>query len=152
MHVAKRILVALDRSPDSEAVLPIVADIARSAGSTVRLLNVQPVPAAVVAEYGRVVAYQDQEMERVEASSELYLEGAEATLHGVPAERIVRFGKPAEEILTEAEAWDADLIVMGTPPARGWLPWRGGGVTRQVSRRAPVPVLVHQSPAAGGRG
>ena len=148
--MAKRILVALDRTPESEAVLPIVADIARSAGSTVRLLNVQPVPEAVVAEYGRVVAYQDQEMERVEASGELYLEGAEATLHGVPAERVVRFGKPAEEILTEADAWDADLIVMATP-APGWLPWRGGRVTRAVSRRAPVPVLVHRSPAAGGQ-
>ena len=150
MNVAKRILVALDRSPESEAVLPIVADIARSAGSTVRLLNVQAVPEAVVAEYGRVVAYQDQEMERVEASGELYLEGAEATLHGVPAERVVRFGKPAEEILVEADTWDADLIVMATP-ARGWLPWRGGRVTREVLRRAPVPVLVHQSPAAGGQ-
>ena len=150
MHVAKRILVALDRTPESEAVLPIVADIARSAGSTVRLLNVQPLPEAVVAEYGRVVAYQDQEMERVEASGELYLEGAEATLHGVPAERVVRFGKPAEEILTEADAWDADLIVMAAPTP-GWLPWGGGRVTRQVSRRAPVPVLVQQSPVAGGQ-
>ena len=149
--MAKRILVALDRSPESEAVLPIVADIARSAGSTVRLLNVQPVPEAVVAEYGRVVAYQDQEMERVAAGSELYLEGAEAILHGVPAERVVRFGKPAEEILVEADTWDADLIVMAAPAARRWLPWRGGHVTRKVSRRSAVPVLVRRSPAAGGQ-
>jgi len=152
MTVTKRILVPLDRSAASEAALPIVADIARSAGSTVRLLNVQPVPEAVVAEYGRVVAYQDQEMERLQASGEMYLESAEAALHGVPAERTVRFGKPAEEILLEADAWDADLIVMTGPVPSAWaLPWRRGRVTREVARRTPVPILVHQSPTEDRR-
>jgi len=142
--VAKRILVPLDRSAASEAVLPLVADIARSAGSTVRLLNVQPVPEAVVAEYGRVVAYQDQEMERLQAAGELYLEAAEAVLHGVPTERVVRFGDPAHEILVEADAWDADLIVMAGRPASAWWP-RERGVSAKVSRRSTVPVLRYQS-------
>ena len=42
--MAKRILVPLDRSEHAEAVLPFVADIARSSGATVRLLNVARLP------------------------------------------------------------------------------------------------------------
>ena len=38
--MAKRILVPLDALERSEAVLPLVADLARGAGSTVRLLHV----------------------------------------------------------------------------------------------------------------
>ena len=142
--MAKRILVPLDRSAASEAVLPIVADLARSAGSTVRLLNVQPVPSLVTAEYGRVVAYKDQEMARLEAEGQIYLQGIEAALHGIPVERVVRFGAPAEEILVEADAWDAELIVMAARQTT-WLPrLYGGDVGREVSRRATIPVLRYQ--------
>ncbi len=142
--MTKRILVPLDRSAASEAVLPIVADLARSAGSTLRLLNVQPVPAAVIADYGRVVAYQDQEMARLEGQGQIYLQGIEAALHGIPVERVVRFGEPADEIVVEADAWDAELIVMAARPT-AWLPrLRGGDVAGEVSRRAPIPVLLYQ--------
>jgi nucleotide-binding universal stress UspA family protein len=145
--VAKRILVPLDRSAVSEAVLPIVADIARSAGSTVRLLTVEPVPARVVADDGRVVAYADQEMARFEAKGQMYLEGIEAALDGIPVERVVRFGKRAEEILVEADAWDADLIVMGGRPATRLPRVLGADVDDEVSRRATKPVLRYQTTA-----
>ena len=142
--MAKRILVPLDRSAASETVLPIVADLARSAGSTVRLLNVQPVPEAVVADYGRVVAYRDQEMARFEAKGQMYLEGIEAALQGIPVERVVRFGAPTEEILVEADAWDAELIVMAARPTTWRTRLRGRDIGAEVSRRAAVPVLQYQ--------
>jgi len=63
--MAKRILVPLDRSEHAEAVLPVVADIARSSGATVRLLNVAGIPEQKLGDYGRVVAYESQEMERI---------------------------------------------------------------------------------------
>jgi nucleotide-binding universal stress UspA family protein len=146
--VAKRILVPLDRSAASEAVLPFVADIARGAGSTVRLVNVQPVPETVVAEYGRVVAYQDQEMERLQATGEVYLQGAEALLDGVPTERVVRFGDPAHEILAEADDWDADLVVMAEGRSRSWWP-RGRGVSARVARRGSIPTLRYRPGRTG---
>ena len=40
--MAKRILVPLDRSEASRSVLPMVADMARGSGGTVRLLHVAP--------------------------------------------------------------------------------------------------------------
>lgn len=42
------------------------ADTARGAGATVRLLRVAPVPNNVVNGAGRVIAYADQEMRRIE--------------------------------------------------------------------------------------
>jgi nucleotide-binding universal stress UspA family protein len=147
--VAKRILVPLDRSAASEAVLPIVADMVRNTGGSVRLLTVQPEPTSVVADYGRVVAYADQEMARLNAEGDTYLQGAAARLDGVPVERVVRFGEPVAEILLEAEAWDADLIVM-VGPTPAWRPrWRR--VPVEVARRATVPVLVQQTPSQARR-
>src|SRR5438034_7314334 len=105
--MAKRILVPLDRTSTSEAVLPFVSDLAHGAGSTVRLLRVEPVPNNVVSDSGRVVAYTDQEMARLEAEGLAHLDAIATPLQGVPVERVVRFGDPASEILTEADTFGA---------------------------------------------
>jgi len=140
--MTKRILVPLDGSRSAEAVLPIVAATARDSGGTVRLVHVEPVPENVVGDYGRVVAYADQEMARLEAKGRTYLEGARAELMGVPSEMVVRFGDPVVEIGQEAEAWEADLIALTSGPARRWWPRRG--VAETLPTRTPVPVLVYR--------
>src|SRR5919197_1584737 len=118
--MAKRILVPLDRTSTGEAVLPFVSDLARGAGSTVRLLHVKPVPNNVVSDSGRVVAYTDQEMTRLEAEGLTYLDAIAPLLQGVPVERVVRFGDPIREILVEAETFGADIIAL-TTSSRSWL-------------------------------
>ncbi|PYM08516.1 MAG: hypothetical protein DMD82_02320 [Candidatus Rokuibacteriota bacterium] len=140
--MAKRILVPLDRTPTGEAVLPLVSDVARGAGSTVRLLHVKPVPNNVVSESGRVVAYADQEMARLEAEGATYLEAISALLQGVPVERVVRFGDPAREILTEAETFGADFIAL-TTGGRSWLRHTlSRSIAARVFRKSTVPVLL----------
>ena len=58
-------------------------------------------------------------------------------------------GQPAETILAQAEAWQPDLIVMGTHGRTGLAHFLNGSVTEEVVRRARLPVLVvHQSGAA----
>src|SRR2546422_11303873 len=101
--MAKRILVPLDRTSTSEAVLPFVSDLAHGAGSTVRLLRVEPVPNNVVSESGRVVAYTDQEMAGLEAEGVGHLGATAPRVQGVPVECGVRVGGPATEVLTESE-------------------------------------------------
>jgi len=145
--VAKRILVPLDGAPSSEAVLSLVGAIARSAGSTVRLLHVDPVPDNVEHENGRVIAYADQEMARLESEGHEYLDGLAASLPDVAVECVVRFGQPAREILVEAEAWDADLIAVTATRTRWFDRIRRRGVADRVFRRASVPVLVYRSGA-----
>jgi len=110
----KRILTPIDGRTESEAIVPVVGALARGAGSTVRLLRVFPVPEHVVGPYGRTIAYVDQEMARLTAEGMDELAHIEAELDGVPVERVVRFGEPAEEIRLEAEAFNADLVTLAT--------------------------------------
>jgi len=139
--MTKRILLPLTRSDASHAIVPIVADLARSSGASVRLVNVAPVPAERVSHDGRVVAYANQEMERVEGSRRDDLRSAEAVLEGVPVESVVRFGDPADEILLEAEAYGADLIALSAARG-GWRSRLLGGVAETLRRRSAVPVLL----------
>ena len=149
--MAKRILVPLDLTEDTEAVAPLVADLARGSGATVRLLHVAPIPEEQRAEYGRVIAYVDQEMFRLDSEGREALGTVAAQLEGVPVETVVRFGEAAEEILTEAEAFDADVIVLSKARAgrAAWL--LGGGVAGRVLRTSPLPVLLLRRPAALAR-
>ncbi len=139
--MAKRILVPLDQQERTEAVLPLVADMARAGGATVRLLHVAPVPQVRHDTAGRVIAYANQEGERLEGRALDYLRTVEAQLEGVPVEHRVRFGRPGAEILLEADVFDADLIALTAPPRR-WRPWTPfGGVSGRVRRRAAVSVM-----------
>jgi nucleotide-binding universal stress UspA family protein len=119
-----------------------VAAMAREMGSTVRLLRVFPVPERVVDQYGRTVAYVDQEMERLTARGLDDLHPTEAALDGVAVETVVRFGEPADEILLEAEAFGADLIAL-TTTSRGRVPrFIAPDVADRVAASATVPTLV----------
>jgi nucleotide-binding universal stress UspA family protein len=139
---AKRILVPLNGCEAAEMAAAVAADLARGSGGSVRLLQVSPVPEQRLGTAGRVVAYVDQEMERLEAEGRDYLEGVEARIAPVPSEIIVRFGKPTKEILVEADAYGADMIVL-TTGRQGWLRRAmGGGLGERILRAAPVPVVL----------
>ena len=129
--MTKRILAPIGAEERSEAIVPLVAALARESGATVRLLRVFPVPERIVGTNGRTVAYVDQEMARIETA-----------LPGVPVERIVRFGDPEEEILVEAEAFGADLIAL-TTPRRGRLQRvLAPDVAERVADKAGIPAVV----------
>jgi nucleotide-binding universal stress UspA family protein len=140
--MAKRILVPLDQSVLAEGVLPLVDDLARGEGAVVRLLYVAPAPHTRMNEDGLVVAYADQEMQRLEAEGRDYLSKAEVRLGGVTVECVVRFGDPLDEILREAAAFDADLITVTTAGRSGLSRAILGSVADQVMRKAEVPVLL----------
>ncbi len=140
--MAKRILVPLDGSESAEVAAALAADLARGSGGDVRLLQVHPVPEHRVSNTGRVVAFADQEMERLSAESRDYLESVEARLGSVPAESVVRFGKPAREILVEAEAFDADLIVLTAGRSSWFARLTGGGLGERLLHESPVPVVL----------
>jgi nucleotide-binding universal stress UspA family protein len=48
-------------------------------------------------------------------------------LEGIPAECVVRFGDPVEEILAEAESWGANLLVVTNGDHRSRHHLRLGG-------------------------
>ena len=140
--MAKRILTPIDGSEGSTTIVPTVAALARGAGSTVRLLKVFPVPERVMGPHGLTVAYVDQEMARLTALGLDQLAHVEAELEGIPVERVVRFGEPAEEICLEAEAFNADLVTLATSRRGRVATALRPGVVDRVIQEAPVPTLV----------
>jgi nucleotide-binding universal stress UspA family protein len=143
----KRILVPLDLTNEPDAIARVVADAARGAGATVRLLHVAPVPAAVVDIDGHVLSYADQEAARWEAEALDSLRAVEILLDGIPVECVVRFGDPADEILAEADAFGADLIALTAPRGAGLRRFLLGGTAGRVFRRAETAVMLLQPPA-----
>ena len=141
--MAKRILVPLGTREADQAILPLVATVARDTGATVRLLRVYPIPEHVVGSHGRTVAYVDQEMDRLSREGVMELKAmAETTLDGVPVETVIRFGDPAAEILIEAEAFDADLIALTTTERSRLRRAVFGSTADKGTRKAPLPTLV----------
>ena len=140
--MSKRILAPLSDREDSESIVPVLGALARDFGATVRLLRVMPVPENVIGTHGRTVAYVDQEMARLTAEATEDLRRVEAQLQGVPVDSVVRFGESVDEILLEAEAFDADLIALASTGGgrlrRALLP----GVADRIADKAPVPTLV----------
>jgi nucleotide-binding universal stress UspA family protein len=140
--MAKRILVPLDNTESSEEIIPVVAALASGAGSSVRLLRVEPVPEQVVGPYGRTIAYVDQQMDRLTAEGLRDLGRSEGQFAGVPVESTVRFGDTVEEILLESEAFDADLIALVTSNRSGLRSALSPDVAERVMRKAPMSALV----------
>ena len=138
--MAKRILVPLSQTEPAQSFLDGVAALARGAGATVRLLHVAAPTTNLVDIDGRVLAYADQETGRVEAEARDYLETIAIALDGVPVEVGVRFGDVRQEILTEADDFGADLIVLGI--RRGRRLQLRGGVAAQILRRSDIPVAL----------
>jgi universal stress protein A len=140
--MAKRILVPLDGRDSSDQVIPAVTALASWSGGSVRLLRVAPVPERIVGPYNRVIAYADQEQERLTQEAMAEFRRVEAQLSGVPVESVVRFGDAVEEIALEAAAFDADLIVL-TESRRGRLGEAlAPSVAHRVGGKTSVPTLV----------
>jgi len=140
--MAKRFLVPLDRRSPDEPTMTVVADAARAAGGTVRLLHVAPVPDMVVDLHGHTVAYSDQETARVEAEHMEDLRRFEPVFDGVAFETVVRFGDPVTQILREAEVFGADAIAVMTSCRSGLKRSLLGSVAEALLRKAPTTVML----------
>jgi nucleotide-binding universal stress UspA family protein len=149
--MTKRILAPIDARERRATIVPVVLALAHGGGSTVRLLKVFPVPNRVIGPRGETIAYADQEMARLTAEGLDDLRRIETELAGIPVESVVRFGKPADEIVLEAEAFDADLIALATSNRGRLRRALVSGVAERVARKAPVPTLVLREPRAAGR-
>lgn len=149
----EKVVVLLDGSELAEQVLPHVAAIVEGRHSEVHLLSVAPavVPsvAAVVDVYpfymtADLVTIEAAERERIEQDLQEYLNGIARRLRSVATtvKTVVRFGRPAEEILNYAEQAGADLIALCTHGRSGLSCWVFGSVADKVLRGATCPVLL----------
>lgn len=146
MYSHRRVLVALDGSPASEAVLRFLLEIAGPLDMTVVLIRVlEPIPPTVI-EGVRYLALEDIAGRRRDAED--YLEPVAVALRakGVDVSWQVRRGRPAEEILAAAAESRVDLIAMATHGRTGFGRLLFGSVAEAVLRQAPVPVFLIRQP------
>jgi nucleotide-binding universal stress UspA family protein len=137
----RKILVPLDGSSGSESVLWTVGQLARVQGASVSLLRVATIPPPVLTEE-RVIAFADQESDRVERGEIAGLRRLADKLAGVVVETSVRFGDPATEIVDTAESTGVDLIAMATHRRAGLARMVKGSVAERVERATTVPVIL----------
>lgn len=136
----KHILVPVDLA-DTDLAKPAIetaVDMARSSGGSVRLLNVLPITPMVIAEY----VPPDFEAQQKKASEEaLAIVAGECGLEPGRVTALVRQGGIYHEILEEAKAIEADLIVMSShrPAMRSYFLGSNAG---HVVRYATCSVLV----------
>jgi nucleotide-binding universal stress UspA family protein len=155
----RKILVPLDGSPQSEAVLPLVRRLAESEGAQVVLLRVADTQDAVYSATSVVFGAVSPEMERevlrdaqslrerafdeARLRAEGYLQRI-ATQHFAPGSNVqleVSGGRTADAILGFAAGIHADLIALSLV---GWDEEHARPSTRvadQVIHRAAIPVL-----------
>ncbi len=146
----KRILVTLDGSELAEMVIPHVEVVAEAGYSGVILLHVAPEAEALI-ENGVVVAYADQEAERLTMAAQHYLDRFVERLRaqGITARSLIRFGAPAAQILEAAREEDADLIAMTTHGRSGVRRLFYGSVAEEVLRGAVIPILLVRGGPSG---
>ncbi len=135
-----KVLVAIDVGISSHDPIGLdqAVEIVTASNGQLRLVNVQSVLPATFMEY--VPSNFDDEQEKLAA---LALDSIIAAL-SVPFERIsrvVRQGGIYHELLNEAKAWGADLIVIGThrPVMSDYLL---GSNAKTIVRHAHCSVLV----------
>jgi len=142
----KKILVPLDGSETSEAVLPHVIALAHCAGAQIVLLRVitQPMYETVFGDTVLNSAKPSPETAGARAHAEGYLQRV-AFDYFEPRDNVVSevcAGPVAETILDYAAAINADLIAMSTHGRGGLTRMVIGSVADQVVRRAQLPVLL----------
>ena len=148
MTTSRRILVPIDFSPGTRAVLELARTLAQALDASIDLVHVWH-PPALIPKGLLVLAPGDgrpplsiEDLAR--QSAEVGLKDARATLAhaGIVAHAHIGVGDPAREILEVAKELAADFIVMGTRGRSGLAHVLLGSVAEKVVRHALCPVIT----------
>ena len=142
-----RILAAVDFSEQSTTALRAAFARAREAGATLRVCHVIPAFRDVSVLFPqnhqeatlRFVRAEEQALTALSAHVDAVL-GPEGNV-----ELMLGVGVHYEEIIAAAEAWQAELIVVGSGARHGLAGTLLGSVAERVVRYASCPVLVHRA-------
>jgi len=139
----KHILFPCDFSENSGMILPYVMSLSEKYGGTIHLLHVVEdllkwggfyVPHPSLTQYqAELLKGAEKKMEEL---CEVQMQGCK------DFKRVIVSGDPAQEILKAIEAYDIDLVVIGTHGYKGLQHTIFGSVAENVVKKSPVPVLV----------
>lgn len=148
-----RILVPLDGSERSAAVLPYVAEITKKLKSEIILFQVVEAGKHVHTIGGLdYVPFRDQHVDSAKARTREYLEEESAKLGDTKAivRCEVRTGKAAKEILKFAGEVECSLTAMASHGHSGIETWLHGSVTYKILQASDKSVLLVPSPEIHG--
>jgi nucleotide-binding universal stress UspA family protein len=142
----QHILVAVDGSGTSNQALSEAVAVARLSGGRLRLVHVLIEPLEVIGIDGAMCNGVDI-FKLVREGGELVLAKAkeQVVAQGIPVdtELLDSFdGRVCDLVVRAAQAWPAELIVLGTHGRRGVGRMLLGSDAEQILRIAPVPVLL----------
>jgi nucleotide-binding universal stress UspA family protein len=150
----EKLLVPLDGSKQSEAVLPHVEKLASRLKAEVTLLHVvMPLYQVYtvtegIGYYGGMgivkVPYTEEQMKPLKASAESYLQKVNGRMmgEGVKTSYKVVVGSAGEEIIKAADEVAADMVAMSTHGESGFSRWEHGSITDKVLRAGNTPLLL----------
>ncbi len=146
-----RILVAVDDSPAALEGVRLAVDLARHTGARIRFVHVL-VDGELVRAL-RELHHDGTVVERRARGVKQLLRHvtSEAERADVPSVGVSLEGEPGQVLLTDARAWQADLLVVGRAdtvrPGTAYV----GQVARQLLEFSDLPVLVVPQPAPVSR-
>lgn len=126
----QHILVAHDLSPDADLALQRAAGLARLTGARISLLHV----------------LDDRDSSNDEQAARTLLQQRLQQNELSQIEPWIRRGQPVEEILTQAEGLEADLLVMGRHH-KGSNQGFAGTTLERIMLESPAPLLLVITPA-----
>lgn len=141
------VLVAVDASTPSERAVQLALSVEREDARTQFVFcHVIDIPRMIARAERCADDYEDAlHIAREQAQRLLDLCLAFAENAGVFGRSCIRYGKPADEIVSVAELYSADLIVVGNR-RRSWVRRViRGSVPDEIVRTSDVPVLIVQS-------
>lgn len=128
--MVQHILVAHDLSPEADLALRRAAQLAQQSGARLSLLH-------VLDSRGEP---QDEALVRADLQARLQANGA------ATAQLWLRHGQPVEEVLTQAQGLEADLLVLGRHHRHSSLGFAGTTLER-ILLASPAPLLLAAHPA-----
>jgi len=143
LAVVRRILWATDLSPASEEAWCYALKLADVFAAEVLLVHA--VPPSEIAGLGDILVpppwnWLERHLKPLERALERRQREVEAL--GLTARRKIAVGHPADVIVSEAQAEQADLIIVGTHGYTGLTHVLLGSAAEAVIRKAPCPVLA----------
>jgi nucleotide-binding universal stress UspA family protein len=136
----KKILVALDASPETQMVFEEALELAKKESASLMIFN--------GVDFGSKLTFPTEIKEKTKEGEELlqaYQKKAQE--QGVTVESSCRVGEPGKAICNLAQSWNADLIILGRRGFRGFTEILLGSVSSHVLHNAPCSVLVLQGKA-----
>ncbi|WP_395322246.1 universal stress protein [Variovorax sp. UC74_104] len=146
----QRILVPIDGSSTSARGLAEAIELAKLTGGCLRVAHVID-ELSFALTMDAYAGYVGDWLEELRGNARKLLEDAcaRAAAEGVEADIVLLDsfkGTVHDQLIAAAQAWKAELIVIGTHGRRGIGRWVMGSSAEHILRMSPVPVLLVRAP------